>query len=50
MDVARAGYRAMMRGKRVMVTGAANKLLAQSVRVTPRLVVAKVARVLQEKR
>lgn len=50
MDVARAGYRAMMRGRRVIVTGAANKLLAQSVRVTPRLVVAKVARVLQEKR
>jgi uncharacterized protein len=50
MDVARIGYRAMKRGKRVAITGVRNKLTAQSVRVSPRFVVTKVVRALQEKR
>jgi len=50
MDVAKAGYRAMNRGKRVVVTGVANKLLAQSVRISPRALVTKVTRALQERR
>jgi short-subunit dehydrogenase len=49
MEVARKGYRAMHRGKRVVITGAMNNLLAQSVRVTPRRVVTKVTRALQER-
>ena len=48
MEVARVGYRAMERGKRVVVAGMANRLLAQSVRVTPRRMVVKVTRALQE--
>lgn len=48
--VAEAGYKAMMRGKRVIVTGAMNKLLAQSIRVSPRALVTKITRKLQEKR
>jgi uncharacterized protein len=50
MDVAQIGYRAMRRGKRVAIAGLRNKLTAQSVRVSPRFVVTKVVRALQEKR
>ncbi len=50
MDVAVAGYRAMMRGRRVAITGMKNKVMAQSVRVSPRFVVTKVVRALQERR
>ena len=50
MDVAQAGYDAMRRGKRVAIVGLQNKLTAQSVRVSPRFVVTKVVRALQEKR
>ena len=50
MDVAQIGYAAMKRGKRVAITGVRNKLTAQSVRVSPRFVVTKVVRALQEKR
>lgn len=38
-SVAAIGYRAMLRGQRVVVPGLMNKLLAQSVRVSPRRVV-----------
>jgi short-subunit dehydrogenase len=48
VEVARQGYRAMMRGKRVVITGTANKLLAQSVRISPRRLVTKIAKSLQE--
>jgi short-subunit dehydrogenase len=48
--VARIGYNAMNRGKRVVITGTVNKVLAQSVRVTPRKMVTKVTRALQENR
>jgi short-subunit dehydrogenase len=50
MQVAQLGYHGMQRGKRVVITGFRNKLSAQSVRVTPRFVVTKVVRALQERR
>jgi uncharacterized protein len=49
-QVARIGYNAMKRGKRVVVTGVLNKVLAQSVRVSPRALTTKIAKRLQEKR
>lgn len=45
-DVARAGYRAMMRGKPVIITGAVNKLVAYSGRTFPRVFVFPVAKML----
>jgi uncharacterized protein len=50
MDVARAGYRALMRGKRVVVPGMKNKIGVQSIRITPRALATKVVRALQERR
>jgi uncharacterized protein len=49
-QVAKIGYNAMKRGRRVVVTGTLNKLLAQSVRVSPRRMVTRVTRTLQENR
>ena len=49
-SVARTGYKAMLRGRRVVVTGLKNKLLAQSVRISPRRVVTFIVRKLQESR
>jgi len=49
-SVARAGYEGMKKGKRIVIPGAANKLLAQTVRVTPRRLVTAVARRIQETR
>jgi short-subunit dehydrogenase len=40
MPVARIGYRAMMRGKRVIVTGLQNKLLTLSTKILPRRLLA----------
>ncbi|HKS22132.1 MAG TPA: SDR family oxidoreductase [Thermoanaerobaculia bacterium] len=48
--VAREGYKAMQRGRRVVVTGMKNKLLTQSIRVSPRRMVTAVVRKLQESR
>ena len=48
--VARAGYAAMRRGKRVAIPGVKNKLLTQSVRVSPRRLVTAIVRKLQESR
>lgn len=42
-EVARAGYRAMQRGKRVVVAGAFNKVLAAGTRLVPRAVSARIA-------
>src|SRR2546428_4217076 len=42
--VARVGYEAMKRGKRVVIPGMRNKLLAQSIRVTPRRMVTTIVR------
>jgi len=46
--VARIGYEAMKRGKRVVIPGMRNKLLAQSIRLTPRRMVTTFVRKLQE--
>jgi short-subunit dehydrogenase len=46
--VARVGYEAMKLGKRVVIPGIRNKLLAQSIRVTPRRMVTSIVRKLQE--
>lgn len=47
--VAEEGYRAMMKGKVVHVPGLQNKLLAQSIRLSPRSVVRRVVKELQAK-
>ncbi len=49
-EVARAGYRGMMRGQRVIIPGWKNKIGVQSLRVSPRRVVTRVVRALQERR
>lgn len=43
-EVAAAGYRAMMRGRRVVVPGLGNMLLTFSVRLSPRTMVASIGR------
>jgi short-subunit dehydrogenase len=48
--VARAGWRGAMRGKRVVVPGIANRVLAAGARFSPRRLSAKIARRLQENR
>jgi hypothetical protein len=45
-QVARAGYRALMRGKPVVITGAVNKLVAYSGRIFPRALLFPVAKML----
>jgi short-subunit dehydrogenase len=47
--VARAGYDGMRRGKTLVIPGLGNKLLAQSIRFTPRAVVTRIVRGLQAK-
>ncbi len=47
--VARAGYAAMMKGKRVVIPGAMNKVLAQSVRFLPRSTVTRAVKRAQER-
>ncbi|MBZ5523827.1 MAG: SDR family oxidoreductase [Acidobacteriia bacterium] len=47
--VAMAGYKGMMSGKTLVVPGLLNKALAQSVRLSPRRLVVKVTRTLQER-
>ena len=42
-DVARAGYRAALKGKATIVTGAANRLAVQIQRIAPRGLIRKVA-------
>jgi short-subunit dehydrogenase len=49
-DVARAGYNGMRRGKRVVVPGMLNKLLAFAVRLAPRRLPPAIVRQLQERR
>ncbi len=48
--VARTGFEAMKRGRRVVVHGVLNTLLVQSVRISPRRVVTFIVRKLQENR
>jgi uncharacterized protein len=48
--VAIAGYQAMMLGRAVVIPGIANKLLIQSIRISPRFLVRMIARWFQEGR
>ncbi|HEY6307657.1 MAG TPA: SDR family oxidoreductase [Candidatus Angelobacter sp.] len=48
-DVARAGYSAMMRGKTLLIPGARNWMMAESVRFSPRKLVTAIARSVQER-
>jgi short-subunit dehydrogenase len=47
-EVARAGYEGMLRGKRIVIPGAANRVLVEALRVSPRRLVTAVARRIQE--
>jgi short-subunit dehydrogenase len=49
-DVAKAGYRGMKRGKRVVIPGLLNKVLAFSVRLAPRWLPPAIVGKLQERR
>lgn len=48
-EVAEYGYKAMMKGKVVAIHGLLNYLMANSVRFTPRFLVVKVTRMIQDK-
>jgi short-subunit dehydrogenase len=48
--VARMGYKDLMNGKELTITGAMNKMLVQSVRVSPRKMVMNITRWLMDKR
>jgi len=48
--VAQAGYTGMMQGRVMVIPGLANKLLIQSIRVSPRALVRAITRWLQERR
>jgi hypothetical protein len=49
-EVAEAGYRGLLAGRRIIIPGWRNRLLAQSARVTPRRVITAVVRRMQEQR
>ncbi len=49
LDVAEYGYRAMMQGKTVAIHGVMNSLMANSVRMTPRSLVVKLVRKIQDR-
>jgi short-subunit dehydrogenase len=49
-DVAREGYNAMMAGRSIVVPGLMNKITVQSVRVTPRAIVARIVKALNSER
>ncbi len=46
--VARAGYEGMMRGKRVIIPGAANRLFVQALRATPRNLATAISRKIRD--
>ncbi len=48
-DVARAGYEGMKRGRRIVIPGIRNKLLVQSLRISPRRLVTALVRKMQER-
>jgi len=48
-EVAKYGYKAMMKGKAVAIHGFMNSLMANSIRFTPRSIVVKIARMILEK-
>ena len=47
-EVAEAGYNGMMRGKRIVIPGIKNRVMASSVRFVPRRLVTKIVRKIQE--
>lgn len=47
--VARIGYRGLMAGKTVVIPGLRNKVLVEAIRVTPRKMVTRVVRTMQER-
>ncbi len=47
--VAEAGYRGMTAGKAIVIPGLMNRVMAQSVRVSPRAAVRKIARQLNDR-
>jgi short-subunit dehydrogenase len=49
-EVARAGYDGMMAGRAIVIPGVANRIAVQLLRVTPRAVVRRVIRGIQDKR
>lgn len=49
-DIARFGYSAMMKGKRIAIPGMRNKLMVQVERIAPRALVTSLARKIQENR
>ena len=46
--VAKIGYRGLLEGKTVIIPGVKNKIMAESVRFTPRKMVTKLVRSMQE--
>jgi short-subunit dehydrogenase len=48
-EVARVGYRAMMKGKTLAIPGVRNLILVESVRLAPRKMITAIARSMQEK-
>ena len=49
-DVAKIGYSGLMKGKKIIIPGLMNKLLAFSVRLTPRPVLVLILRFLNQKK
>lgn len=49
-SVAQAGYQAMWAGKAVVIPGAGNLLMAESIRLAPRSIVRRMVRVVQAPR
>jgi hypothetical protein len=48
-EVAKTGYRALMSGKRVVIPGTMNKIMATSIRFTPRKMVTGIVKKMQER-
>ena len=48
-DVAQSGFEAMMKGKTVVITGAMNYVLANSVRFAPRSIVTRLSRFISDR-
>ena len=48
VEVAKIGYEGMKKGKRLVITGAMNRMLVQSLRISPRRLVTRIAGRLQE--
>jgi uncharacterized protein len=49
IDVAKAGYKGMMRGKTMVIPGLLNKAVAMSVRFSPRKLVTSISGSLQQR-